>query len=210
MRLLFVLIACVLLLVACSEQPAQQTEDQEIPAEVQDQELPIEEPAAPVEEVAVQEPVKEEKKMETTAPKEEPKEEMKKEEVTASPAPQTSAAPLKEGIVKAGTFHFAEREVTGKVELHVINGKKVLKLVEFSVQNENQKPIHVVLSGFSNPRSSAQLEKEVYTDLGEYVAGQDMYNIPDNAELGNFLTAAIYLPGPPQIIFGTAPLTPVA
>jgi len=123
--------------------------------------------------------------------------------------PEQQPVIQKDGVIKAGTFHFADKEVSGRVELSVLNGKKILKLLEFSVQNENAKPIHIVLSGYHDARRSEQLESVNYVDLGEYVAGQDMYDIPNNENISNFLTVAVYLPGPPQIVYGTAQLTKV-
>ena len=88
----------------------------------------------------------------------------------------------------------------------VENGEKVLKLVDFSVDNENKKELHLVLSEYRTPKKPAEIKALPYVDVGIYEEGKTAYTIPTGTNLGNQLSAVIYYMGIPEIVYAEADL----
>ncbi|MBS3176064.1 hypothetical protein J4457_02395 [Candidatus Woesearchaeota archaeon] len=205
------LIILILAVSACGPKPTieeQQTEE----AAPEPTPVPVaDEPKEEVKEVPAPEPVEET----PAAPVEPVQPAPAAEPTTSTPttstpqtttvAPTTTPAPAPEGLVRLGAFQRVEFDVHGNAEIHVTKGKKVLKLVDFSVENPNDKELRVVLAEHVKPEKSGQVEAG-YTDLGVLEANKLMYDIPDSVNLVNVGSVVIYYMKVPQRVYALATL----
>jgi Electron transfer DM13 len=114
-------------------------------------------------------------------------------------------------IILGGEFTIVDElhRATGTASIYKLGDKKrALRLDPF--EGTNGPELHVILSQFSEPRTSADALLPIHFDLGvlKSPSGAQNYDVPDNVNLDDFKSVVIYSISL-NLVFSSAPLKQV-
>jgi hypothetical protein len=105
----------------------------------------------------------------------------------------------------AGQFKGYAHETEGTAAIYKVNGKRVLRLTNFSTSNGPD--VHVYLVAAPDAKDDATVKNAGFIDLGPMKGnmGDQNYGVPDDADLDKYQAVTIWC-ARFNVNFGTAPL----
>ena len=108
-------------------------------------------------------------------------------------------------LLAEGRFRGIAHKTSGIAGIHLIDGKKVLRLSEFMTSNGPD--VHVLLVAANDAGDNATVQKVGFIDVGSIKGnqGDQNYDVPAGADLGRYRAVTIWC-ARFHVNFGTAPL----